>query len=413
VADCHAEHALRERRSGVVFDQTVCAVRVVNLGARHGRIEQAHQLELPLRLERVSVVLVERVTSSRLDGEALGDCAQHCHLTRIPQRIEANCMRAVILDRNGPIDSLRIGEMDAPSMSADEILVRVHAAAVNPADLKVVSGKDGAAFIHARKFPTAIGYDFSGVVEKVGANVRGRTVGDEVFGFLPYSGTNKQGSFAELVSVKAHAVGVKPGGVSHEQAAASATVGCTALQGLRDKGGLRAGQRALINGASGGVGSFAVQIARQLGAEVWGTASAANADFVRELGAARVIDYRKTPLRSLDAKLDVVLDAAVTSSFQEVRGLLNAGGAYVTLLPSTSLFVGMVSSLFSSKRCGLVMVKSRAADLDQLGQWLAAGEVRASIDETFPLSEITTALSVQESGSIRGKLAIRLGEPPP
>lgn len=319
-------------------------------------------------------------------------------------------MRAVILDRNGPIDSLRIGEMDPPSMAADEILVRVHAAAVNPADLKVISGKDGAAFIHARKFPTAIGFDFSGVVEKIGAGVRDRTVGDEVFGFLPYSMTNRQGSFAELVSVKTHAVGVKPAGVAHEEAAASATVGCTALQGLRDNGGLKAGQRALVNGASGGVGSFAVQIAKQLGAEVWGTASAANEGFVRELGASRVMDYRKTPLRSLEAKFDVVLDAAVTSSFQEVRGLLNAGGAYVTLLPSTSLFLGMLSSLLSSKRCGLVMVKPRSADLDQLGQWLAADQVRASIDETFPLSGITAALSAQESGSIRGKLAIRLGE---
>lgn len=322
-------------------------------------------------------------------------------------------MRAVILDRNGPIDGLRIGEMDPPSISAEDILVRVQAAAVNPADLKVVSGKVGAAFIHARNFPTVIGYDFSGVVEQVGANVRTRAVGDEVFGFLPYSRSNGQGSFAELVSVEAHAVGAKPAVVSHEQAAASATVGCTALQGLRDKGGLRAGQRALVNGASGGVGSFAVQIAKQLGAEVWGTASAANADFVRELGASRVIDYRKTPLRALDAKFDVVLDAAVTSSFQEVRGLLEAGGAYVTLLPSTSLFMGMLASLFSSKRCGLVMVRPRAADLDQLGRWLADDEVRASIDETFPLSEITTALSAQESGSIQGKLAIRLGEVSP
>jgi NADPH:quinone reductase-like Zn-dependent oxidoreductase len=319
-------------------------------------------------------------------------------------------MRAVILDKNGPIESLRIGDLDPPHMGADDILVRVHAAAVNPADLKVVSGENGAGFIHAKRFPTAIGYDFSGVVEGVGANVRGRSAGDEVFGFLPYARSNDQGTFAELVSVKPDAVGAKPPEISHEQAAASTTVGCTALQGLRDKGGLKAGQRVLINGASGGVGSFAVQIAKQLGAEVWGTASAAKADFVRNLGAIEVVDYRRTPLRSLPTKFDVVLDAASMSSFQEVRSLLTNGGAYVTLLPSASLFAAMLWTLFSSKRCGLVIVKSRAADLDQLGRWLAEGKLRASIEETFDLSQIATALAAQQSGSIQGKLAVRVEE---
>ncbi len=319
-------------------------------------------------------------------------------------------MRAAIVEENGPIDRLRVGELAPPKPSADQILVRVHAAAVNPADLKVVSGKDGAAFIHAKRFPTAIGYDFSGVVEEVGAGVGGHGVGDEVFGFLPYSMRTTQGSFAELVAVAPDSVATKPPGVSHEEAAASATVGCTALQGLRDDGRLQSGQRVLINGASGGVGSFAVQIAKELGAEVWGTSSAAKLDFVRRLGAVEALDYRKTPLRSIDAKFDVVLDAACTSSFQEVRPLLERGGAYVTLLPSPSLFGGMLMSLFSTKRCRLVMVKPRAADLDQLGRWLAAGRLETSIEETFPLSEARTALSAQESGSIRGKLAIRVLE---
>jgi NADPH:quinone reductase-like Zn-dependent oxidoreductase len=324
--------------------------------------------------------------------------------------MQAKSMRAAILDENGPIDNLRIGEMESPQVGTDAILVRVHAAAVNPGDLKVVSGKDGGAFLHAKNFPTAIGFDFSGVVEKVGARVRSRSVGDEVFGYLAYSMTNKQGSFAELVAVKPHTVGTKPAGVSHEQAAASATVGCTALQALRDKGRLKRGQRVLVNGASGGVGTYAVQIAKLLGAEVWGTASAANADFVRDLGATQVVDYRKTPLSSLEAKFDIVLDAASMSSFQEVRDLLNAGGAYVTLLPSASLFGGMLLTLFSSKRCAFVMARSRAADLDQLGRWLAAGQVRAPIEETFAFAQITQALAAQESRSLQGKLAVRIHE---
>jgi NADPH:quinone reductase-like Zn-dependent oxidoreductase len=224
--------------------------------------------------------------------------------------------------------------------------------------------------------------------------------------------TTTQGTLAELVAVKPATVGTKPAAVSHEQAAASATVGCTAIQALRDKGRLKAGQRVLINGASGGVGSFAVQIAKELGAEVWATASAANADFVRSLGAAQVVDYRKTPLRSLQAKFDVFVDVACASSFQEVRNLLNAKGAYVTLLPSASLFAGILASLVSSKRCGLLMVKPRSADLDQLGRWLAGGQVRASIEETFELSQVIEALSLQRSGSIRGKLAIRIRQEP-
>lgn len=319
-------------------------------------------------------------------------------------------MRAAILDKHGAIDSLRIGELDPPKVAADTILVRVVAAAINPADFKVIHGKDGGGFLHAKNFPTAIGFDFSGVVERVGANVQGRSMGDEVFGHLAYSPTTKQGSFAELVTVKSGSVGIKPPGISHEEAAATATAGCTALQALRNKGRLKAGQRVLVNGASGGVGSYAVQIAAALGAEVTGTASSAKADFVRSLGVEHVIDYRQTPLSSLNETFDVFLDAASMSSFGEVKGLLNQGGAYVTLLPSVSVLGGMLLSLFSSKRCGFATVKSRAADLEQLAAWMTSGELKASIQETFPLSDITTALSALESGSVRGKLAVRIGE---
>jgi len=319
-------------------------------------------------------------------------------------------MRAAILDRNGPLESVRVGEIEPPQTGPDAVLVRVHAAAINPADFKVVTGKDGGAFLHAKNFPTAFGFDFSGVVEEVGANVQGRSVGDEVFGFLAYARSNRQGSFAELVAVRPDTVGSKPPGVTHEDAAATATVGCTALQGLRDKARLKAGQKVLVNGASGGVGSHAVQIATRLGAEVWGTASAAKAEFVRSLGAARVIDYKETALGSIDERFDVVLDAASKSSFREVRGLLNRGGAYVTLLPSASVFGGMLLSVFSSKRCGFVIVKSRTADLDQLAQWLDAGQLEASVDTTYTLSEIRTALADFEARGARGKLAVRVSE---
>ena len=317
-------------------------------------------------------------------------------------------MRAAILEANGPVESLQVGEIEAPKPSPGEILVRVHAAAVNPADVKVVTGEDGGGFIHARKFPMAVGFDFSGVVEHVGANVTTRAVGDRVFGHLAYSPFTRQGSFAELVAVKPAAVGVKPDSVSHEDAAASATAGCTALQALRDEGRLKAGQRVLVNGASGGVGSFAVQIARVLGADASGTASASKAEFVRGLGVTNVIDYRQTPLESIEETFDVLLDAASMSSFQKTKHLLNRGGAYVTLLPSATLVGGILLSLFSSKRCTSEHVQSRAADLDQLGRWLASGELRASVEKVYPLAEVPHALAALQSGAVQGKLAIRV-----
>jgi NADPH:quinone reductase-like Zn-dependent oxidoreductase len=319
-------------------------------------------------------------------------------------------MRAAILDKYGAIEDLRIGEIERPKLTDSTILVRVCAASINPADIKVIRGKDGGGFLHARNFPTAIGFDFSGVVEQVGANAEGRAVGDEVFGHLAYSPSTKQGSFAELVAVKPDSVGIKPPGVRHEDAAAAATVGCTALQGLRDRGRLRSGQRVLVNGASGGVGSYAVQIAAALGADVVGTASAAKASFVLSLGAEQVIDYRETPLSSLNETFDVFLDAAAMSSFGEAKRLLNRGGAYVTLLPSASVFGAMVLSLLSSKRCGFVTVQSRAADLEQLASWIVSGVLKTSVEETFPLSDIHTALSALDSGRVRGKLAVRIDE---
>lgn len=317
-------------------------------------------------------------------------------------------MRAAMLNGNGPLDSVRMGEIDAPTMGKDEILVRVHAAAINPADLKVVSGTDGGAFLHSKNFPTAFGFDFSGVVEAVGGEVNDRSAGDQVFGFLPYSRSTRQGSFAEFVAVKPDTVGVKPSNITHEEAAAAATAGSTALQAIEEKGRLRSGQKVLVNGASGGVGSYAVQIASQLGAEVWGTASAAKAEFVKSRGAAHVIDYKTTALADIEEKFDVVLDAASMSSFGEVRSILQPGGAYVTLLPSLGLFAGMLRGFLSGKRCGFVMVKSRAADLNRLADWLAEGKLEASVDATCPLDEVPAALAAQQAGKVQGKLAITI-----
>ena len=190
-------------------------------------------------------------------------------------------MKAWCIDQYGSIDDLKQHHLPIPSPKPDEILVRIQAAALNPADHKVITGKDGGKFLHASRFPLVPGFDFSGILERHGAAVEHLNTGEEVFGFLPYSTKNKQGTLSEYVAVPADTVGVKPEHVSHAEAAGAATVGCTALQALRNKGRMSSGQRILINGASGGVGSFAVQLAKHAGAEVWGTASGQNLALVK------------------------------------------------------------------------------------------------------------------------------------
>ena len=323
-------------------------------------------------------------------------------------------MKAWILPKNGTIDDIALGELDKPTAGSGEILVRVMAAAVNPADVKVISGRDGGGFLHAKNFPFAIGFDFSGEVEAVGANASVYQPGDQVFGFLPYSSKNRQGSFAEYVVVSEDSVGRKPASLAHTDAASVATAGSTALQGLRDEAGLAAGQRVLINGASGGVGSYAVQLAKHEGAEVWGTCSASNVDFVTGLGADRVVDYRSTPLADIGAaddggartRFDIVYDAASVSSYAACTPLLTGKGTYLTLLPSLSWATGKMRALFSGRSCKFVIVKGLRADLDHLAALIEGGSLTVHVAETYGIADLPTALRRLADGKVQGKVAV-------
>lgn len=317
-------------------------------------------------------------------------------------------MRAFAADKFGDISDLRLQDLPKPTAAADQILVEVRAAAINPADLKVLGHTVTGRFLHAYKLPLLLGYDFSGVVAEVGADAAPHKVGDEVYGFLPYAGSTTGGTFAEFVAVGAGTAGAKPRSISHEQAAAAATASATAVQVLRDKGKLVAGQSVLVNGASGGVGSYAVQIAKALGATVSGTASAGKMAHVTALGADRVYDYKATPLASIDERFDIVFDVASNSTFGTCAPLLKPGGAYITLLPSPGLFLGMARALFSSKRCGFIAVKPVASDFAQIASWIDGGKLTSSVDATFPLAELPTALARARSGEVRGKIAITI-----
>ncbi len=319
-------------------------------------------------------------------------------------------VRAFATDRFGGLDDLRLLELPKPKVGRGELLVRVRAAALNAADWKVLTGRDGGRFLHAARFPLVLGFDFSGVVEEVGDDVRDTQAGDAVFGFLPYSRGNVQGSLADYVVVPEKTAAPKPPDLSHTEAACAATAGSTALQGLYGKARLRTGQRVLINGASGGVGSYAVQIARNEGAEVWATAGAEKATAVTEWGANQVIDYKKTDIADLKTTFDIVFDVASTSSFGRCARILESGGAYVTLLPSFGFFLGVVHAVLTRKSCRILVVRSRREDLTRLADWMSAGRLVSPIDSTFPLERAPEAMRRLKSGEVRGKVAIMVSD---
>jgi NADPH:quinone reductase-like Zn-dependent oxidoreductase len=306
----------------------------------------------------------------------------------------------------GRLEQLAVTELPVPEPGPGQVRVRVHASALNPADFKTVTGS--IKFLHGRSFPLVVGYDFSGVVDAIGSNVTGYALGDEVFGFLPYGGSTKQGAFAEQLIASASAIARKPASVGHTVAAAAATPALTALQAMLDVGRLGKGGKVLLIGASGGVGSLALGVARKLGASVTAVCSTHAVDFVRELGASEVIDRTKSdPLVAAGGGYDVVFDAAAAHRWSAVRHLLTTNGTYVTTLPSVSLFVDMALSVVSSTRCRFVAVKPKGADLEQLGRWLDE-ELKVPIESTVPVREVATALARMMRGQMSGRIAVQV-----
>lgn len=312
-------------------------------------------------------------------------------------------MRAMALTEFG--QPLQLHDLPMPVAGAGEVLVRVAKAALNPADLKVIRGGFDGRILHARRRPLVPGYDFAGVVEAVGAGAT-LEVGSPVFGHLAYASSNAQGSLGEYLTASVETIATREW-VASEAGAGVATAGSTALQALRDLGHLQPGMRAWINGASGGVGSLAVQIAKCLGAEVWASCSASKATFVAGLGADRVIDYRTTPLP--EGTFDVIFDAAAMLSFSKCSSRLAKRGTYVTTIPSGAFVAGKLLALFSSKSNRFVVVKSRRADLEQLAVWLAEGRLWVPIDSTFELEAANEGLARLASGEVRGKVVVAVG----
>ncbi|HEY5849253.1 MAG TPA: NAD(P)-dependent alcohol dehydrogenase [Lysobacter sp.] len=323
-------------------------------------------------------------------------------------------MKAVTYCDYGSADKLRYGDVEKPVPADDEVLVRVLAAAANPLDWHYMRGTPYLMRMGTglrRPEVTRLGVDFAGTVEAVGKGVTRFKPGDEVFG-------GRTGAFAEYVAVKQdRAIVAKPANLSFEQAAAVPIAAITALQGLRDGGKLQAGQTVLINGASGGVGTFAVQIARSMGAKVTGVCSTRNVELVRSLGADQVIDYKTTDYTQGGQQYDVILDNVGNRSLAENRRALKPDGHYVLIGgggPDNGRWIGpmikpvgaMVTSWFVPQDMGMVLAELNQKDLAVLAGLMAAGKVTPVIDRRYPLAELPEAIRYLETGRARGKVII-------
>ena len=328
----------------------------------------------------------------------------------------AGAMRAIVHERYGPpSEVLKLRDIEAPSAQDGGVLVRVRAAAVNPADWHGIRGDPYIARLafglRAPRDPVP-GCDLAGQVEAVGDDVTAFRPGDEVFGSPFMRGL---GGFAELASVPAEALARKPANVSFEQAAAVPVAGITALQGLRDHGQVEAGHKVLIVGASGGVGTFAVQIAKHLGAEVTGVCSGRNADLVRSLGADHVIDYTQEDFTRGGERYDVVFQLAGTASPSACRRALAPKGTLVGSSgePRGRLFGPLgravkarALSPFVGQRLMSFTVLPNTKDLESLTTLIESGDVTPVIDRRYPLAEVPEAIGYLEQGRARGKVVI-------
>jgi len=327
---------------------------------------------------------------------------------------QGNTMKAIVYCDYG-LPNLKLQDVEKPTPEDNQLLVRVQAASVNPYDWHFIEGTPKIMRLMGvglrKPKDMRLGVDFAGNVEAIGKNVTQFKPGDEVFG-------GKTGAFAEYICVRAdRAVALKPANITFEQAASVNIAGITALQAIRDKGKVQAGQKILINGASGGVGTFAVQIAKLFGADVTGVCSTRNVDMVRSLGADHVIDYTKEDFTKGEQRYDVILDNVTNRSLLECRRVLAPKGKYVmiggggpneqgVIGPLANPIKAMLLSPFVSQEMGMMMADTNQKDLTVLADLMQSGKVTPVIDRRYKLSEVPAAIRYLEEGHARGKVVI-------
>ena len=324
-------------------------------------------------------------------------------------------MKAIVNTQYGSPDVLQLKEIERPTPTDDEVLVKVYAVSVNSADLHLLRADPFLIRLSSGLFKPKnkiLGSDIAGRVDVVGSNVKQFKVGDEVFGDISACGW---GGFAEYVAVPEKLLALKPANLSFEEAAAVPMAAVTALQGIRHAGGIQPGQKVLINGASGGVGSFAVQLAKSSGAEVTAVCSTRNVEMARSLGADHVIDYLQEDFTKNGKQYDLILATNGDRSISDYRRALSPKGIYVQTggsmrQMSQAMIQGpWISKTGSQKMGNMGVAKPNQNDLVILKELLEAGKVKSVIDRTYPLSEVADAIRYLEEGHARGKVVITVG----
>ena len=339
-------------------------------------------------------------------------------LAQTPSPNVASRMKAYVYRDFGSPDVLRLEEVDKPVPNDNQLLIRVRAVSVNPLDWHYMEGTPylGRLFEFGILKPAnpRLGVDYAGTVEAVGKDVTQFKPGDEVYG-------NRFGAFAEYICATDKALALKPTNLTFEQAASIPVAGVTALQGLRDKGKLQAGQKVLINGASGGVGTFAVQLAKTMGAEVTGVCSGRNVELVRSLGADHVVDYTKEDFTKSAQRYDLIIDNVGNRSVLEYTSVLNPQGKLVMIGgggPEDQGFIGpLINPLkmvalkrFVSQEVGSMLAQMNQKDLTFLADLIQTGKVTPVIDKTYPFSQLPEAMRYLETGRARGKVVVTVGD---
>jgi NADPH:quinone reductase-like Zn-dependent oxidoreductase len=336
-----------------------------------------------------------------------------------PLAANAQPMKAIVYRCYGGPEVLKFEDIAKPIAADDRVLVRVHAASVNPLDWHYMRGKPYIVRPMAgigKPESILMGADFAGTVETVGKNVTRYKPGDEVFG-------DRDGAFGEYVSVRENgAMALKPTNITMEQAAAVPIAGLTALQALRDKGKVQAGQKVLINGASGGVGTFAVQIAKSYGADVTGVCSTRNVAMVKSIGADQVIDYTKEDFTQGSVRYDLIIDNVGSHPLSEYRRVLTPNGKLVMvggpsddpwLGPLTTSAQAYLVAAFVSQKLIFMLAETNKDDLRVLGDLMQSGKLTPVIDRRYPLSETAQAIGYLEQGHAKGKVIITVDQTAP
>lgn len=363
---------------------------------------------------RILIVLAALLTLSIVSGAIALSYDAPCGTAQPPAE-GADPMKAIVHRCYGPADVLKLEEVEKPVPEADQILVKVHAASVNPLEWHQMTGKPYVMRLSAGigdPKSARLGVDFAGTVEAVGQDVTRFKVGDEVFG-------GAGGALAQYVRLRASgSVAHKPANLTFEQAAAIPVAGITALQGLRDMGGIQPGHKVLINGASGGVGTFAVQIAKALGAEVTGVCSTRNVELVKSIGADHVIDYTQESFTAHEGRYDLILDNVGNHSLLDTTRALKPGGTLVIVSgPKDNRWLGPLGRVlnanvlapFVDEKLAMFVADLTAEDLQTLGELASAGKVMPVIDRRYALSEVPEAIRYIETRRARGKVVIDIG----